>query len=207
LVGTGAKGTPGLLPQAELIAVDAFSKNNRADVYDLARSIDMLTLRDVSVINLSLSGPDNAILQRAVDLAAAKDIGLIAAAGNGGPGARAVYPAAYAPVLAVTAVDRSKRPYRRANRGDYIDLAAPGVGVWVAASIEGARIKTGTSFAAPFVTAAVALAKAKGLALAEAEAALAGDAEDLGEPGRDSVFGWGLLNARNLCEVGGGAQE
>jgi subtilisin family serine protease len=207
LVGTGAKGTPGLLPEAELIAVDAFRRNNRADVYDLARSVDMLVDRDVSVINLSLSGPDNAVLKRAVELAAEKDIGLVAAAGNDGPGAKAAYPAAYTPVIAVTAVDRSKRPYRRANRGDYIDLAAPGVGVWAAASIEGARTKTGTSFAAPFVTAAFALAKAKGLAIAEAEAALVGDAEDLGEPGRDPVFGWGLLNARNLCQAGRAASE
>jgi subtilisin family serine protease len=104
-------------------------------------------------------------------------------------------------VLAVTAVDRGKTVYRRANRGAYVDLAAPGVGVWTAASIEGARQKTGTSFAAPFVTAAAVLARASGAKTnREVQQILSDRAEDLGEPGRDSTYGWGLLNVRGLCE-------
>ncbi len=85
---------------------------------------------------------------------------IVAAAGNGGPKAAPAYPAAYNDVIAVTAIDRAKRAYRRAGRGEHIDLAAPGVDVWTAASVPGARAKTGTSFATPFVTAAVALLKA-----------------------------------------------
>ena len=82
---------------------------------------------------------------------------MIAAAGNDGPRAEPAYPAAYDSVIAVTAVDRSGTIYRRAIRGAHVDLAAQGVEVWTAASVKGARWKTGTSFAAPYVTAAVAL--------------------------------------------------
>lgn len=199
LVGTGPNGTPGLLPGARLVAVDAFKANDRADAYDLVRAIDRLVAEDAGVINMSISGPDNALLAKAVELVASNGIDIVAAAGNEGPGGDPVYPAAYERVIAVTAVDRSKRIYRRANHGDYIDLAAPGVEVWVAASIKGTRPKTGTSFAAPFVTAAVVLARAGEPGRDGAAVLLAQRAEDLGDPGKDPVFGSGLLNARGLC--------
>jgi subtilisin family serine protease len=205
LVGDAASRTPGLLPAASLVAVDAFHRgsgqDDRADAYDLARAIDTLAAKDVDVVNMSLSGPANAALERVVSRAAAGELVLVGAAGNAGPRAAPLYPAAYADVIAVTAVDRSKRAYRRAAQGDHIDLAAPGVDVWTAASISGGRSKTGTSFAAPFVTAAAALAGSDGQStVAEIHAALAETAEDLGAPGKDPIFGWGLLNARSLCE-------
>ena len=202
LVGTGPSGTPGLLPHAKLIAVDAFKANDRAEAYDLVRAIDLLAGRSVNVINMSLSGPDNALLARLVSTLGEKHVEIVAAAGNDGPSAKAAYPAAYENVIAVTAVDRRKRAYRRANQGDYVDIAAPGVGVWAAASIKGTRPKTGTSFAAPFVAAATALVKSRAPGQVPAIEILRKDAEDLGQPGKDPVFGWGLLNAENLCETG-----
>ena len=206
LVGNGKTGTPELVPGAELIAVDAFKRvgrgNDRSDAYDLARAIDLIVARNVDVVNMSLSGPDNALLAALIKLASDKGVMFVAAAGNGGPGAKPVFPAAYEEVLAVTAVDRQKNAYRRANRGDYIDLAAPGVGVWTATATSGARPHTGTSFAAPFVTAAVSLAKSSGAATgADIKSLLARNAEDLGDPGKDGIFGWGLLNARDLCST------
>ena len=105
----------------------------------------------------------------------------------------------------MTAVDRRKRVYRRAGQGDHIDLAAPGVDVWAAASVSGVRPKTGTSFAAPFVTAAVAVAlTSRGPG---ATALLYESAEDLGEPGKDPVYGWGLLNVQSLCGRGAEALD
>ena len=101
----------------------------------------------------------------------------------------------------MTAVDHNSRIYRRAVRGGHVDFAAPGVDVWTAASIRGARTKTGTSFAVPFVTASVALAL-DGLAIetgAQARAALAARATDLGAPGKDETFGHGLVQAGGLC--------
>lgn len=205
LVGAENSRAPGLLPQAELIAVDVFhgtkDDNNRATTYDLIRAIDLLAEKQVPLINMSLSGPDNLLLQKAVEAAAQRKITLVAAAGNEGPHAKPVYPAAYQNVIAVTAVDRNGNPYRRAVRGEHIDLAAPGVGVWTAASVSGARQKTGTSFAAPFVTAAAARLKAEKPDLDNRQIAeeLSRQAKDMGKPGHDPVFGWGLINAQALC--------
>ena len=105
-----------------------------------ARSI-CFPRRGVQVTNLSLSGPPNALLEQLLRRLAEGGIVIVAAAGNEGPKAGPAYPAAYADVIAVTAVDRMKRPYRRAGRGEHIDLSAPGVDIWTAASISGARTK------------------------------------------------------------------
>lgn len=205
LVGDNSSRAPGLLPDAQLIAVDAFHAGkrdkNRATTYDLIRAVDLLAQRQVTLINMSLSGPPNKLLEKTVEAVSQRKITLIAAAGNDGPHAKPVYPAAYSDVIAVTAVDRNNQPYRRAVRGAHIDLAAPGVSVWTAASVSGARTKTGTSFAAPFVTAAAARLKSEMPELDHQQITqkLAEHAKDLGKPGHDPVFGWGLLNVQDLC--------
>ena len=113
-------------------------------------------------------------------------------------------PAGYETVLAVTAVDRRGEPYRRAGRGPHIDIAAPGVDVWTAASISGARTKTGTSFATPFVSAGAALMLQDEPTLTPAALRdrLRAGASDLGAPGHDPVFGHGLLRVRSSCQQG-----
>lgn len=206
LVGDPAGQSPGLLPGAELIAVDTFQRRagqgDISDVYSLVKALDYLESRDVTIVNMSLTGPANDVLERAVKRLSKKGVVLVAAAGNDGPKAKPVYPAAYPEVVAVTAVDRQKRPYRRAVRGPHIDFAAPGVDVWIAASVKGSRTRTGTSFAAPFVTAAIALARKSepGAQMDEVLSRVTLTAEDLGAPGRDDVFGWGLLSLKGLCK-------
>ncbi|THV17371.1 S8 family serine peptidase [Rhizobium rhizophilum] len=205
LVGAAGSRAPGLLPSSEVIAVDAFRRlGGSADVastFDLVRALDALAGRNVRVINLSLAGPDNLLLKRAVEAMIARGAILVAAVGNAGPRAKPLYPAGYEGVIAVTAVDKGRNAYRRANQGAHVDIAAPGVNVWTAASISGARPKSGTSFAAPFVSAAAAvlLAERPELTPAQMAEALSLMAQDIGTPGRDSVFGWGLLDARRLC--------
>jgi subtilisin family serine protease len=86
-------------------------------------------------------------------------------------------------------------------QGAHVDLAAPGVEVWTAASVSGARWKTGTSFAVPFVSAAAALLRAERPDLGAPQVAeeLLLRALDLGDPGRDDVFGAGLVGLDALC--------
>lgn len=150
-----------------------------------------------ATVSGSLTGPDNDVLERAVAAIAGKDVMMVAAAGNKEPAAD---PIAYPNVTVATAVDGRQRRYRRAGRGEHIDFAAPGVNVWTAASVHGGRPKTGTSFAAPFITAAIAYIRAQSpkMTCAQVKEALAATVEDLGDPGRDSIFGWGLLRMDGL---------
>ncbi|MBK4214978.1 S8 family serine peptidase [Paracoccus caeni] len=204
LVGDSDSRSPGLVPEARLIAVDAFHRDGsdqRADAFGLVEALDYLQAQDVRIVNLSLAGPQNTALRRQIRLMHEDGILIVAAAGNNGPSARPAYPAAYDRVVAVTAVDRRGEVYRRANRGKHIDLAAPGVEVWTAASISGARTKTGTSYAAPFVTAAAALIlqAQPDLEIGELRKLLSENARDLGEAGRDDIFGQGLLTPPEVC--------
>ncbi len=194
----------GLLPGARLFAANIFESRNgriRANALSVASALDWLIGRRVGVVNLSLSGPPNRLLAQAVARAARNTI-LIAAAGNAGPGGKAKYPAAYPDVVAVTATDSQLRPYERANRGTYIDVAAPGVGIWTAATNLPGRYESGTSFAVPFVTAAVAALMMDGgtVTLPELRRFFAGTALDLGAPGKDEVFGWGLVQKFRPCK-------
>lgn len=206
LIADPESRAPGLLPGASLLAADAFHRgpgaDERADVVDLVLALDRLAARGVRVINLSLSGPPNALLEEEVERLERAGVVLVAAAGNRGPRGEPMYPAAYGPVIAVTAIDRSGAIYPRANQGSYIDLAAPGVEVWAAASIRGARPLSGTSFATPFVSAVAAVLAARDADATPAEirARMALQAVDLGAPGRDPVFGWGRVNAAAICE-------
>lgn len=200
LVGAPGGRSPGLVPDIRLVAVDAFHHtggDERADAFTLIRALSHLSDAGARVVNLSLAGPSNSVLEQAVARMVEEQVVIVAAAGNGGARAAPAYPAAYEDVIAVTAVDRQGNVYRRAGRGAHVDLAAPGVEVWTAASISGGRLKTGTSYAAPFVTAAVvrmlqADPSATPVQIAER---LTAAATDLGDPGYDGVYGHGLVGA------------
>ena len=209
LIGRKGSRVPGLVPEAQVLAVDVFRKDQgeeRADVADLVQGLDLLAGRGLRLYALSLAGPENRVLVRMLDRLTdplGLDAVVVAAAGNGGPGAEPAWPAAHPGVLAVTAVDRRGRVYGQAQRGDHLGLAAPGVGLLAATSVRGAKAKSGTSFAVPFVVAAAAQVLGSGttgrITGAEVRAALTGSARDLGAPGRDAVFGHGLLDRSALC--------
>lgn len=209
LVGAPGTRSPGLLPGTSIVAVDAFSRENRRDermdAYTLVRALDLLAARDARVINLSLAGSDNALLARMISILTSAGRSIVAAAGNAGPRSEPAYPAAYDGVFAVTAIDANKRIYRRAGRGDHIDFAAPGVRVWAAASIRGAKPRTGTSFATPFVTAALAILHSdpdRDVSYEALKRQLGASAEDLGPTGFDDTYGYGLIQLGAACGVG-----
>jgi hypothetical protein len=158
----------------------------------IAAALNWLVQQQVPVINISLAGPRNALLDLVVARAIAKGHVIVAAAGNGGPGAAPAYPGAIAGVVAATAVDSTNHIYRYANQGNYVFIAAPGVGVPAAAPGGSLAAFSGTSFAAPFV--AANMAKCRRTAGTEACIdQLRKSAVDLGAPGKDPVFGWGLI--------------
>lgn len=205
LLGTVEGRVPGLLPNAKLVAVEAFhsgAAGDQADAFSLVGAFDILLGEGVDVINMSFSGPPNVLLERMVARAAELGIGMVAAAGNGGPGAEPAYPAAWPQVIAVTAVDSGGQAYRQANQGPYVMLAAPGVNIWTAASISGGRLRSGTSYAAPFVTAALAVERLRAPAIARDDVTkmLFACARDLGDAGYDPVYGHGLVSAPGTCD-------
>jgi subtilisin family serine protease len=187
----------GLLPGAQLYIACVFYEDKRggllSEAGDLVRALGWLMERRVPVINMSLSGPPNEVLRVAVSRALAAGHLIVAAVGNSGPASPPLYPAAYDGVIAVTAVDSNGRVYRRANRGSYVEFAALGVDV-VAAAPEGLATYSGTSFASPYVAALAAL-QYRSLDLQRANAvreSLRSNAQDLGKPGRDEIYGFGL---------------
>jgi hypothetical protein len=202
--GTETK-VPGLLPTARLIVYNAFSSKSDPDVTDavsVVRAISSLVRADAKVINMSLAGPPNLLLEQAVEGALEQNIVIVAAAGNGGPGPKAAFPAAYDGVIAVTAVDDELKGYEHAARGSYIALAASGVRLLTVDSRSKSDLISGTSYAAPFVTAAAALlvAAQPKLSPKQVAGALIAAARD-GPLGRDNTFGWGLLRFSNLCQA------
>lgn len=186
----------GLVPNSTLYSAAVFEtdadKGEIASTVSLVKSLDWLLQADVDVINLSLTGPPNRLLEVAINKVSRTGVVVLAAAGNDGPMATPKYPAAYASVVAVTAVDSRGRAFRLANRGDYLALAAPGVNLRHALAGGGYTTSSGTSFAVPFVSTVVALLK-QDAAGDDVVARLYASALDLGEPGRDEVYGYGLL--------------
>jgi minor extracellular protease Epr len=161
LSGNADAGFAGLVPRARLFAADVFNFERKSgqstNAVMIAQGLDWLLAQQPGVINVSVAGPDNAVLHETIRGVTARGIPVVAAAGNLGPEGPPQYPAAYPEAIAVTAVDHSGHVYVHANRGDYIDVAAPGVHIWSAGADGRGKFVDGTSFAAPFVSAEVAL--------------------------------------------------
>lgn len=194
----------GLLPAAELYHANIFELSSAgrvtANVFALIKSVDWLASKRVHVINMSVAGSANQVLDQILSKARARGFIMVAAAGNGGPDAPPAYPAAYDYVIAVTAVDVRRQIYAHSNRGPYIDFAAPGVRMFTAVP-GGGRVQSGTSFAAPYVSVLVALDVARGRAHNpdQARQDLRPNLVDLGPPGKDDEFGWGLVTQPRDC--------
>lgn len=199
LIGRPGSPVPGMLPGSQLFAAEVFRRRNGpgdsitdTTTETLLAALDWLISQEVQAINLSLGGERNRVFELALAQLLKRGIHLVAAAGNQGPDAPPVFPAGQPGVIAVTAVDAAEQLYPLANRGDYVDLAAPGVDIWAADGQTEGRYHSGTSFAAPFVTAALLLADHQGIDLVET-------VKDLGAEGRDNEFGWGLVRVSAGC--------
>ena len=187
----------GLAPSAKIYAAEVFDHNEQqgefASTVSLIKALSWLMTQDVSVINISLAGPSNRLLETALTRVRERGVLAIAAAGNGGQMAQPMYPAAYPEVVAVTATDDRGRAFRLANRGEYVDIAAPGVNIRHAQAGGGFAASSGTSYAVPFVTVAAARLLQSTAEPALMLDALYASARDIGAPGRDQIYGYGQL--------------
>lgn len=187
----------GAAPGLALYAADVYCGQPAGGASDeVARALAWLVRERVAVVNVSLVGPPNRLLERAVQAVVARGHLIVAAVGNDGPAAPPLYPAAYPGVVGVTGVDPARRVLPEALRGPQVRFAAPGSELAVAAAGEtGYASARGTSFAAPLVAGLLArrLPAPDPAAAAAALDALAREAIDLGAPGPDATYGRGLV--------------
>lgn len=156
----------------------------------MAKGLGWLISRGSKVVTISLVGPRNAVLERAIAAAQRKGVVVVAAVGNDGPAAPPAYPASYRGVVAVTGVDAKRRALIEAGRALHLDYAAPGADIY-GRNAQGKRIKLrGTSFATPLVAARAARAIGRGR---DWRIALDAEAVDLGRKGADDIYGRGLV--------------
>ncbi|MEL6995498.1 MAG: S8 family serine peptidase [Pseudomonadota bacterium] len=202
LIAGGPAAGPliGVAPGAQVFAAAAFSNakgRNGGRLENVAAGIGWLAGQRVRLVNMSFAGPPNATMGRILTLSASKGMVMIAAAGND-RSSKPKYPAAAPEVIAITAVDAAGRLFRKANTGKHIEFAAPGVDIYSAKGA-GASYQSGTSFAAPLVIGLLARRAARGaFSINNARKALRQNVRDIGASGRDTKFGYGLVQS-NGC--------
>lgn len=195
----------------------------------LSNNSGTLPARRADVINLSLGGPGSSnTLTTAVAAARQAGVIVVTAAGNSAGNADDWFPGGISGVVNVSAVDQSRELAYYSNYGYTVSVCAPGGNLHVDFDGDGladgvlSTLKTdegrytcafydGTSMAAPHVAGVVALMKSvnPGLTPLDLDRLLAGThagtslsiVDDLGIPGRDTYYGYGLINARNAVRA------
>ncbi len=209
-------GVAGVAFGSRIMPIKVLDRNGTGTYANVADGIRRAADNGSKVINLSLGGSSPATyLEEALVYAYNKGVTIVAAAGNDGS-SQINYPAAYDQyVIAVGATRYDETLSYYSNFGPGLDLVAPGGDLTVDQNEDGyadgvlqqtfqGRTKNfayyffqGTSMAAPHVAGVAALVIAKGVVIDPdaVRSVLQNSAEDLGAPGRDDIYGWGLVNA------------
>jgi subtilisin family serine protease len=205
--GTGIAGAiaahgrlMGGAPEARIIAIRAFGSapgGAESSSYIIIKSLNYAVLHGAQIINMSFAGPKDLLIERGIAATAARDVVLVAAAGNAGPKSPPLFPAANPNVIAVSGTDAQDRLFTASNRGVHIALAAPGTDIFLPAPDQKYQMTSGTSFSAAYVSGIAALLLERNPALKpnEVRAILTSTARDLGAPGKDELFGYGEADA------------
>ncbi len=195
---------PSRLNQVQLYIAAVVSEDKKGQPFSslvpMLKALNWMAENNVKVVNVSLAGPKNTTLEKAIRRAVDRGMIIVAAVGNDGENSSPRYPAAFDTVIATTAVNKDSQIYDQAVRGSHVDFAAPGVQIYVPDEGNG-RFVSGTSFAAPFVTAIIAShsKNSEDLTTKEIETLLSRSTIDLGEKGKDPIYGMGLIKAKANC--------
>jgi hypothetical protein len=195
-VANNGIGGTGVAPSAKILPIKVLDQAGQGDARVVAAGVRYAADSGAKVINLSLGGAtESPSLTQAIQYANDKGALVVAAAGNGGAMDKPKWPASFDLTIAVTAVDTSKNATSFDQRGDYIDIAAPGASIVSTAKGDYVAL-SGTSMAAGFVAGAAALlfAAEPRISNIQVRDILLRTATDIGDPGRDLTFGFGFLN-------------
>lgn len=196
------EGIAGISWRSRLMPVKAIGADGSGTAFDIAQGIRWATDHGARVINLSVGNyTPSAALQEACTYAYNHNVVLVAATGNDAtdqPG----YPAAYKEVLGVSAVDHLKRFAEFSNFGNYVDVVAPGVDIPSTYIYGDYAALSGTSMACPHVTALASLILSVNPSLTSQEVMqlIRETAADLGRPGRDYYFGYGIIDVDSALQ-------
>ncbi len=196
-------GTVGVANDASLYAVKVLGSDGSGYLSDIIAGIDWCITNKMDIINLSLgSSTPSAALQQEVDKAYSQGVLVVAAAGNDGTSDGSTdtvnYPAKYSnSVIAVSATDSNNQRASFSSTGNEIEVAAPGTNIRSTYLNNQYVTMSGTSMATPFVTGDLALLKQAYPSLSpnQLRAKLRENVIDLGTAGKDSWYGYGLIQA------------
>ena len=196
-------GVVGVVPDVSLYALKTLNASGSGAWSDAIAALEWAVDNGIQVTNNSYGSDRNpgSLVEDAFAISAAAGIVHVAAAGNagncGGKGNKVGYPARYASVIAVGATTKSNGRPCFLSTGPDVELAGPGAGINSTLVDGGYGEKSGTSMASPHVAGAAALVIAAGMGMidpAQVREILTTTAEDLGAPGRDTSFGFGLVD-------------
>lgn len=201
---TDGMGLRGLAPDVDILPVrvserrqvDGEERGETATPAEFAAAIGWAVQNGADVINLSVTfHRDDPLIRAAIASALENDVVVVAAAGNDfDKGNPRPYPAAYDGVIGVGSIGEDGQISPFSQRGDWVDLVAPGGNVIVATPERGHKIDNGTSFAAPYVAATAALVREylPNLTAKQVAERLVATADPAG--GDRDTFGAGVLN-------------
>lgn len=189
-----AVGISGVNWGANILPVKVLNASGNGTYARTAAGIVWATDRGAQVINLSLGGASPSfVLNDAVNYAYQRGVILVASTGNAGISG-VLYPAAYDPVIAVGATDSTNSWAGFSNYGAEVDVVAPGVNIYSAYIGGGYGYRSGTSMSAPHVSGLAAILWGiPGNGPANIRTIIETTAQDLGNPGWDNYFGYGLI--------------
>ena len=190
-------GIKGVAPDARIISIKVLKQESGRSKpigtsATIVRGVDYAILKKANVVNISFGAPgEDPEVSNIVRTAVSQGIVVVAAAGDRDPRGCTIYPAALSEVIAVSALGRDWKTYSHGASGDYIDLAAPGIGILSTQPGNTLRDSDGSSEAAAHVTGVVALLleKKANASPLQIKDVLESTSTDLGSKGKDSVFG------------------
>lgn len=207
-VANNERGIAGTSYNAEIVSYKVTkpvsnSKDEEATSEDMLKGYKKAVEDQARIINISMGGYNpEPVLEKEINKAEEAGIVTICAGGNGdnlgNPFQTPVYPGDYEACISVVGTDANNVRGSNFDYNEYKDISAPGIDIFSTYIGGGYRKESGTSMAAPVVSgvAAMLLTVEPNLSVQQLKDILYATAKDLGAPGKDNYYGYGLINAK-----------